>query len=253
MLLFLPSQWQEIGASFERRYRTCSVENRINNWLRLPFIERNGAKAIHVEVFFTMSACADTGNAQLCKETFDLYYYEANSDFASAATPSWDSPPYVKVARIAAEDRFDDPNQDPNSVVNLGNEHFGTLTKKGFYIAFLDTGACMSITKVHVYSVVCPETIVNFAIFNRTYEAGTQSELPQVHGTCIDNAQPLNGDVLIYHCQFGGGWKAPTGACGCSPGYQSSRGEDACEGTHFLILISFLVATNYLPIFIVCQ
>ncbi|XP_071841069.1 ephrin type-B receptor 1-B-like isoform X3 [Apostichopus japonicus] len=219
--------WQETGASYERRYRTCSVTNPMDNWLRLPFIERGGANAIRVTVSFTMSACAETQVAQLCKETFDLYYVEADSDDASF---TWESPPYQKVTRIAADDRFEDPEQDASLVVNVGEEHFGPLTKKGFYVAFVDTGACMSITRVRIYSVVCPETIVNYAIFNRTFEGGTQSDLTNVQGTCVDNAEPLNSDdVLIYYCQFGGGWQALTGSCGCSPGYQSSKTKDSCE------------------------
>lgn len=205
----------------------------MDNWLRLPFIERGGANAIRVTVSFTMSACAETQVAQLCKETFDLYYVEADSDDASF---TWESPPYQKVTRIAADDRFEDPEQDASLVVNVGEEHFGPLTKKGFYVAFVDTGACMSITRVRIYSVVCPETIVNYAIFNRTFEGGTQWDLTNVQGTCVDNAEPLNSDdVLIYYCQFGGGWQALTGSCGCSPGYQSSKTKDSCEGKRSLL------------------
>ncbi|KAJ8021805.1 Ephrin type-B receptor 2 [Holothuria leucospilota] len=219
--------WQEIGPSYERRFRICSVDigNR-NNWLRLPYIERQGANAIHVEVSFTMSACSDGGNAQLCKETFDLYYMESDSD---TATGSPESPPYQKVSRIAADGRFTDANVDAQSVVNIADEHFGPLTKNGFYVAFLDSGACMSIARVQIYYVVCPEIIEDFAIFNRTFEGGTQSTWVDVPGTCVDNAVPLGGETLEYHCVFGGQWAAPSGECGCAAGYEPTQNGNACQ------------------------
>ncbi|NXN99246.1 EPHB4 protein, partial [Rhinopomastus cyanomelas] len=38
-----------------------------------------------------------------CKETFNVFYHEADSDWATALSPPWMENPYVKVDTVAAE------------------------------------------------------------------------------------------------------------------------------------------------------
>ncbi|KAF1538572.1 Ephrin type-B receptor 4, partial [Eudyptes schlegeli] len=38
-----------------------------------------------------------------CKETFNVFYHEADADTATALTPPWMENPYVKVDTVAAE------------------------------------------------------------------------------------------------------------------------------------------------------
>lgn len=58
---------------------------------------------------FTMRKCSkiiDSTNLQQCKETFNLYYFDAGSDFANALRPSWDALTYKRIDKIAADKLF---------------------------------------------------------------------------------------------------------------------------------------------------
>lgn len=52
------------------------------------------------------SKITDVTNLQQCKETFNLYYFEAGSDFANAMRPSWDQLTYKRIDKIAADKLF---------------------------------------------------------------------------------------------------------------------------------------------------
>ena len=63
------------------------------------------ANRLYVEVDFTINRCQQQAAGQKtskCKETFNLYYYEANSDIASSTFPPWREKPYVKIDTVAA-------------------------------------------------------------------------------------------------------------------------------------------------------
>ncbi|NXI36096.1 EPHB4 protein, partial [Galbula dea] len=38
-----------------------------------------------------------------CKETFNVFYHEADADTATASSPPWLENPYIKVDTVAAE------------------------------------------------------------------------------------------------------------------------------------------------------
>ena len=224
-------QWTESGVSFERRYQTCSVSDPQDNWLRMPYIERQGANRIHVEVKFTMYECTGISDAQLCKETFDVYFYQSNEDDATDSNPDWTSPPYERVARIAAEGRFSDPDTPDENVVNVQTKNFGPVTKNGFYIAFRDQGACMALLQVRVFYQVCQQVTINYAIFNQTNEGEETHSLVTVPGTCVTHAEPVpTGSTPQYICQNEGIWSLNQGGCGCSPGYEPGDDENSCQG-----------------------
>lgn len=202
-----------------------------DNWLRMPYIERQGANRIHVEVKFTMYSCTGIIDAQLCKETFDVYFYQSDTDEATETSPDWTAPPYQKVARIAAEGRFSDPDTLDEEVVNVRIENFGPVTANGFYIAFRDQGACMALLQVRIFYQVCPQVVRDFAIFNQTNEGPETHTLVTVPGTCVRNAQPVPpGSTPQYICQSEGIWSLNQGGCGCSPGYEASADGTRCEG-----------------------
>ena len=57
-----------------RSYVVCDVtyaKNNVNNWLWTPFITRNGANRIHIEIKFSLRNCdLFPGKVLQCKETF---------------------------------------------------------------------------------------------------------------------------------------------------------------------------------------
>ena len=89
----------------------------MDNWLRTPYIARVDSNRLWIEIRFTMRKCneyPDPQKLQQCKESFKLLYYEAESDFANAMMPTWDTATYRHVDVIAADQTFDNLN-DPGS------------------------------------------------------------------------------------------------------------------------------------------
>ena len=58
-----------------------------------------GAAVLYVEVRFTMMECSGLGYAP-CKETFNLYSYQSDSDDATLTHPAWMENPWTKVHTV---------------------------------------------------------------------------------------------------------------------------------------------------------
>ena len=67
-------------------------------------------------------------NVAVCKETFNLYFYEADSQ---NDLPEWNAVDFTKVDTIAADRRFK-PGEDQT---NKETREIGPLKKKGLFIA----------------------------------------------------------------------------------------------------------------------
>ncbi|XP_070560488.1 ephrin type-B receptor 1-B-like [Ptychodera flava] len=231
--------WAETGASGSRRYQVCRVNygGVQNNWLRMTWIDAKQANRVAVEVEFSMRECVDIPNAVSCKETFDLYYYETDLDNADSNWPTWASPPYKKIDRIAAGGRFSDGS---NEVINRETRFFGPTTKRGFYLAFQDQGSCMAILNVRVYYFACPEVIKNFAVFMETPAGPRAKSLVEVAGQCVENAEHVGTENPVYQCQSDGMWTLIDGSCACKPGYQatSTHACEACPASQYKSTLS---------------
>ncbi|XP_067658531.1 ephrin type-B receptor 1-B-like isoform X1 [Haliotis asinina] len=213
-----------------RVYTSCYVRvPNINNWLRTPFIPRRGANSLHVEVRFTMRKCSrisDPSSLQQCKETFNLYYYDAESDFANQQRPTWDPTAYRLVDKVAADYLF----EMSTDVIKVNKETRRiSLTRglNGVYIAFQDKGACVTLISLRVYYVTCPNTTVNYAFFNETATGDEETPMVDQFGQCVENAVEVTKPSHI--CQNTGAWfKDPKGKCECDRGYQGNNVKTQC-------------------------
>ncbi|NXP83505.1 EPHB4 protein, partial [Ramphastos sulfuratus] len=73
-----------------------------------------------------------------CKETFNVFYHESDSDTATALSPPWLENPYLKVGTVAADHlsrRAPGAGHPPGQVVNLKTLRLGPLRREGFYLA----------------------------------------------------------------------------------------------------------------------
>lgn len=102
--LLLGSQWDEVSGLDEennsvRIYQilSCQTGSSSSHWLRSGFIQRQGASQVYVELRFTMMECSSSTHHRSCKETFNLFYYQADSDEATSTYPPWMENPYTKV------------------------------------------------------------------------------------------------------------------------------------------------------------
>ncbi|KAM8888905.1 ephrin type-B receptor 3b isoform 5-T5 [Synchiropus picturatus] len=224
--------WEEVSGYDDamnpiRTYQVCNVRDlNQNNWLRSDFIPRKDVLRVYVEMKFTVRDCNSIPNIPgSCKETFNLFYYESDSDSATATSPFWMENPYVKVDTIAPDTSFSmlDAGQ-----INTKVRSFGPLSKAGFYLAFQDLGACMSLISVRVFYKKCSTTIANFAVFPETATGAEATSLVIAPGTCVPNAVEVSVPLKLY-CNGDGEWMVPVGACTCSAGFEAAMKETQCQ------------------------
>ncbi|XP_037324769.1 ephrin type-B receptor 3-like isoform X5 [Pungitius pungitius] len=224
--------WEEVSGYDDamnpiRTYQVCNVrELNQNNWLRSDFIQRKDVLRVYVEMKFTVRDCNSIPNIPgSCKETFNLFYYESDSDSATATSPFWMENPYVKVDTIAPDESF---SMLETGRVNTKVRSFGPLSRAGFYLAFQDLGACMSLISVRVFYKKCSTTIANFAVFPETATGAEATSLVIAPGTCVPNALEVSVPLKLY-CNGDGEWMVPVGACTCASGFESAMKETQCQ------------------------
>ncbi|KAM6921296.1 ephrin type-B receptor 3b isoform 3-T3 [Xenentodon cancila] len=224
--------WEEVSGYDDamnpiRTYQVCNVrELNQNNWLRSDFIPRKDVLRVYVEMKFTVRDCNSIPNIPgSCKETFNLFYYESDSDSATATSPFWMENPYVKVDTIAPDESF---SMLESGRVNTKVRSFGPLSKAGFYLAFQDLGACMSLISVRVFYKKCSTTIANFAVFPETATGAEATSLVIAPGTCVPNALELSVPLKLY-CNGDGEWMVPVGSCTCASGFEPAMKDTQCQ------------------------
>ncbi|XP_048453230.1 ephrin type-A receptor 7 isoform X1 [Rhincodon typus] len=226
--------WEEISGVDEnyipiRTYQVCRVmELNQNNWLRTNWIARGNAQRIFVEVKFTLRDCNSIpGVLGTCKETFNLYYFESDSDAGWNIKESQ----YLKIDTIAADESFTQGDLGER-VMKLNTEvrEIGPLSRKGFYLAFQDVGACIALVSVRVYYKKCWSIVENLAVFPDTVTGSEFSSLVEVRGTCVSDAEEETENPPKMHCSAEGEWLVPIGKCICKAGFQQKGDEcEACE------------------------
>uniref|UniRef100_A0A8C8I511 Ephrin type-B receptor 3 n=1 Tax=Oncorhynchus tshawytscha TaxID=74940 RepID=A0A8C8I511_ONCTS len=224
--------WEEVSGYDDamnpiRTYQVCNVrEANQNNWLRSDFIPRKDVLRVYVEMKFTVRDCNSIPNIPgSCKETFNLFYYESDSDSATETSPFWMENPYVKVDTIAPDESF---SMLESGRVNTKVRSFGPLSKTGFYLAFQDLGACMSLISVRVFYKKCSTTIANFAVFPETATGAEATSLVIAPGTCVPNALEVSVPLKLY-CNGDGEWMVPVGSCTCASGFEPAMKDTQCQ------------------------
>ncbi|KAA8591287.1 hypothetical protein FQN60_002230 [Etheostoma spectabile] len=231
-----PSQgWEEVSGYDEnmntiRTYQVCNVfDSSQNNWVRTKYIRRRGAQRIHVQMKFSVRDCSSIPNVPgSCKETFNLYYYESDSDTATKSSPPWMENPWVKVDTIAADESFSQVDLG-GRIMNINSEirSFGPVSRNGFYLAFQDYGACMSLIAVRVFYRKCLSVIHNGAIFSETLSGAESTSLVAARGVCVPNGEEVDVPIKLY-CNGDGEWMVPIGRCMCKAGRTTSEGATNC-------------------------
>lgn len=236
-------QWEEVSIMDEknipiRTYQVCNVmEPNQNNWLRTDWIPRGGAQRVYIEIKFTLRDCNSLpGVMGTCKETFNLYYYESNNDKERYIRENQ----FGKIDTIAADESFTQVDiGDRIMKLNTEVRDVGALTRKGFYLAFQDVGACIALVSVRVFYKKCPLAVRNLAQFPDTITGADTSSLVEVRGSCVDNSEEK--EVPKMYCGADGEWLVPIGNCLCNPGYEERNAE--CQGKELTFVLCFLGLT----------
>ncbi|XP_064499802.1 ephrin type-A receptor 3 isoform X4 [Pseudopipra pipra] len=186
-----------------------------NNWLRTNWIPRNSAQKIYVELKFTLRDCNSIPLVLgTCKETFNLYYMESDDDHLV----KFKEHQFTKIDTIAADESFTQMDLG-DRILKLNTEvrEVGPISRKGFYLAFQDVGACVALVSVRVYFKKCPFTVKNLAMFPDTVPMDSQS-LVEVRGSCVNHSKEEEPPKM--YCSTEGEWLVPIGKCLCNAGYE---------------------------------
>ncbi|NXQ30557.1 EPHA8 protein, partial [Alaudala cheleensis] len=206
-------------------YQVCNVMTpNQNNWLRTNWVRRDGARRVYAEIKFTLRDCNSMpGVLGTCKETFNLYYMESDRDLGTSTRESQ----FLKIDTIAADESFTSVDLGVRRLkLNTEVRGVGPLSKRGFYLAFQDIGACIAIVSVRVYYKKCPATVRNLASFSEAVTGADSSSLVEVRGECVGHSEER--DTPKMYCSAEGEWLVPIGKCVCSAGYEEQR--DSCMG-----------------------
>uniref|UniRef100_M4AU63 receptor protein-tyrosine kinase n=1 Tax=Xiphophorus maculatus TaxID=8083 RepID=M4AU63_XIPMA len=205
-----------VNSSLLYTYSVCNVDSADqDNWVRTTFIQRRPESSrVSVELQFIVRDCNTFGGASVtCKETFNLFISEADADVGT----SFRKGQFRKVATIAPDEvtrgRVPKVNTETRTVV--------PLSKKGFYLAFQDMGACVALLSVRVYYKTCPSTVQSLAAFPET----VADALREVEGVCVKNA--VSQTTPRIYCTAEGKWVVPVVQCQCLPGYEAT--ENSCQ------------------------
>ncbi|XP_072864121.1 ephrin type-A receptor 8 [Chlorocebus sabaeus] len=215
----------EVDESFQpiHTYQVCNVMSpNQNNWLRTSWVPRDGARRVYAEIKFTLRDCNSMpGVLGTCKETFNLYYLESDRDLGASTQESQ----FLKIDTIAADESFTGADLGVRRLkLNTEVRGVGPLSKRGFYLAFQDIGACLAILSLRIYYKKCPAMVRNLAAFSEAVTGADSSSLVEVRGQCVRHSEER--DTPKMYCSAEGEWLVPIGKCVCSAGYEERR--DAC-------------------------
>ncbi|XP_033619864.1 ephrin type-B receptor 6-like [Fukomys damarensis] len=210
----LSSQWDEVSVLDDQRrltrtFEACHVAGAPtgtgqDNWLQTHFVELRGAQRVHIRLHFSVRACNSLGvSGGTCRETFTLYYRQAEEPDAPDSSPAWHLRQWTKVDTIAADESFPASSSSSTWAVglhrtgqrvglqlNVKERSFGPLTQRGFYVAFQDTGACLALVAVKLFSYSCAPMLRAFASFPETQASGARgASLVAAVGTCVAHAE----------------------------------------------------------------
>ncbi|XP_030394802.1 ephrin type-A receptor 10 isoform X1 [Gopherus evgoodei] len=202
------------------------MESNQNNWLQTGWIARRSGQRIFIELKFTLRDCNSIpGVAGTCKETFNLYYVESDSDLGRSIREN----KHTKIDTIAADESFTQGDLGERKMkLNTELREIGHLSKRGFHLGFQDVGACVALVSVRVYYKKCLSTVQNLAVFPDTVAEAAFATLVEVKGTCVNHSEVDLDSPPRMHCSAEGEWLVPIGKCTCSAGFEEK--DDGCEG-----------------------
>ncbi|XP_043932942.1 ephrin type-B receptor 4 isoform X2 [Protopterus annectens] len=235
----LEMQWEETSAvddehNIVRTFEICNVNGQNqNNWLRTTYIRRRQATQVYVEVKFTVMECSSIPLVpRTCKETFNIFYYESDTDSATEQYPAWMENPYIKVDTVAADFLLKKlPGRAAVGKINTKVFKVGPLSKEGFYLGFQDQGACMALLSVRVFIKKCPSITANLTTFAETVVSRLVSP---AFGKCVQNAVSSSSGHLNIYCQEDGQWAEQVMTdCTCREGYEPAEKNTKCQACPF--------------------
>ncbi|XP_047435585.1 tyrosine-protein kinase receptor TYRO3-like [Mugil cephalus] len=96
----------------------------------------------------------------------------------------------------------------------------GSVTHRGFHLAFSYSGTCALLTSIRLYYRRCPGIVSNLVSFG-----GTAAGSGPLQGSCVEGAVEVSPP--FRQCGVDGVWGPLEGMCTCKPGHEEV--ENACQ------------------------
>ena len=183
-----------------------------SNWLQTDFINVKNANRLDIEIHYSLLNCPKDASSQFCKTYLTLYSYNTNT---KEPAPDPTTGGFKKEAVIT-------PKQLPAQGKTKTDIFLGSVvtTASGIYLAFLDQGACVALTKVVISYRYCPKIGSTLVTFPRTVAPANDSNLREQEGKCTD-INSVNKVKLVSVCLSNGEWNITDDLmCLCNPGYE---------------------------------
>ena len=198
-----------LGGVCEREVRCCTYRTKPEeNYVITQYINYTGANEVFVDIEVKF-ACPSGSN---CIPEFYILYYE--TDLPNKAE-SKRATNYIILDRI-----------DHNSGTKLT---FSFIPRQpGCYIMIKDTGTCVSIKPIRVYTYKCSNKTENLVEYPTTYMPSVGSTEPMLAtGKCLEHSSQDGGTVTEPTVECHGDGFEDT-ECLCDPGYFYEGG--ICNG-----------------------
>ena len=155
-----------------------------------------------------------------CRQSFEVYKWETSTINRTAAANT-DS--YVRVGRISPA--FTDGS---TSFVELQDIELGGH-EDGFYLAVVDFGTCVTLSRILVLYYVCAREISELISRPAAVAPESLGGSPSVAGECVENSSTESGTDPLLVCGARGQWHTIV-PCLCNPGYELDTTQDQCIG-----------------------
>ena len=226
-----------------------------NNWLRLPFIDRDEANRLSIKLEYTIRECKKyPGEIRSCKETFQLLYLESDEMYPDQLTFSESNYKYLKTIAPTSEQAqglststATSSTQSSSNAPNVFRTEVDLplrTNKRGVYLVFRDQGACVSLLSIKVSYTLCAAQVNNLAVFPKTPSGANLTDLVQKTGKCVSNSESKS--TPLAYCQTNGNWffinsksqenEDMNSNCVCKPGYYYSSQQEQCLGKYYSLL-----------------
>ena len=227
-------------ASSQKAYSVCdiTITSQPTNWLRSDYIDVKDAKLLNVELKYNLLGCPVSS---VCNHKLSIYVLHVEKELVGVdLDPLKAKVKYEKVETIV-------PTVLPAPKELKEYDYDGKImTKKGgVYLAFLDQGACVSLSSVIVSYNYCSEIGSVLVRFSRTSAPVNDSYLEEQTGRCTD-VNSINKVKLSGICLSSGEWNITDGIkCLCKPGYQLVNGSEEnvpeCSGKNCISLLLIIM------------
>ncbi|PFX12404.1 Proto-oncogene tyrosine-protein kinase receptor Ret [Stylophora pistillata] len=212
-------------------YAVCDIASKNEepkNWLLTEYIYIKGATRLNIEVTYSLLNCPLASVGPFCRTNFTLYSY--HTDYKLDYVPDPTNLKFQKETVIAPDTL---PAPDRRTIDTFR----GSIVTKAkiIYLALLDQGACLTISKFVVRYRFCSETAAALVKFPRTVAPPNNINSTNHEGECTDpHSLKRNNQKIFGVCLSNGEWNiTSSSACLCNYGYELTNGSSdsfVCKG-----------------------